>query len=71
MAAIKDWWFSSEACSESAMKDLTSWLEFWHFRYKRWGSHISKELLTSVVYIIFDIPDCKIVLGLSLEGCVC
>ena len=63
MVAIKTWWFSSGACFESAMKDLTSWLDFWHFRYEQWGSHISEVLLASVVYVDFGIFDCRIVLG--------
>ena len=63
MAAIKAWWFSSGAYSESAMKDLTSWLDFWHFRYEQWGSHISEVLLASDNYVDFGILDCGIALG--------
>ena len=66
MVAIKAWWFSSGACFESAMKDLTSWLDFRHFRYKQWGSHISEVLLASVVYVDFGILECGIALGLLL-----
>ena len=46
MASIKAWWFSSGACSESALKELSSWLDFWHFRYDQWGSHISEVWMT-------------------------
>ena len=42
VASIKAWWFSSGACSESSLKELTSWLDFWHFRYEQWGSHMSE-----------------------------
>ena len=33
VASIKAWWFSSGACLENALKELTSWLDFWHFCY--------------------------------------
>ena len=46
MASIKEWWFSSGACSESALKELLSWLDFWHFRYDQWGLHISEVWIT-------------------------
>ena len=42
MVSIKAWWFSSGACSESALKELSSWVDFWHFRYDQWGSYISE-----------------------------
>ena len=42
MLAIKAWWFLSGACSKTRLKDLTSWLDFWHFRYEQWRSHISE-----------------------------
>ena len=71
MAVIKAWWFSSGACSESAMKDLTSWLDFWHFRYEQWGSHISEVLLASVVFVSFGSCDCVIAFNRLLYGCEC
>ena len=69
MVAIKAWWFLSGACFESAMKDLTSWLDFWHFHYKQWGSHIFEVLVTFLVLVVVEIPDCGTILGLSMEGC--
>ena len=37
MTAIKAWWFLSKAYSKSAIKDLTSFLDFWYFPYEQWG----------------------------------
>ena len=45
------------------MKDLTSWLDFWHFRYEQWRSHISKVLLASDDCVDFGILDCGIAFG--------
>jgi hypothetical protein len=45
LAAIKAWWFSSGAASEMGLKELTNWINFWHFRYEQWGSHISQVSL--------------------------
>ena len=42
VTSIKAWWFSSDACSESAVKEFTSWLDFWQFCYEQWGSHMSE-----------------------------
>ena len=42
MASIKAWWFSSGAISESGLKELHDWINFWHFRYNQWGLHISQ-----------------------------
>ena len=54
MASIKAWWFSSGACSESSLKELTSWLNFWHFRYEQWGSHMSEVCFLSIgLYSIY------------------
>ena len=55
MASIKAWWYSSSACLEDALKELTSWLNFWHFRYEQWRSHMSKVifLFSISVYIIY------------------
>ena len=50
MASIKAWWFSSGACSESALKELSSWLDFWHFRYDQWGSYILEVWATNLIY---------------------
>ena len=50
MASIKVWWFSSGACSESALKELSSGLDFWYFPYDQWGSHISKVWATNLTY---------------------
>ena len=50
MALIKAWWFSSGACSECALKELLSWLDFWHFCYDQWGSHISEVWATNLTY---------------------
>jgi hypothetical protein len=41
MASIKTWWFSSGDVTEARLKELNSWIDFWHFRYEQWGSHIS------------------------------
>jgi hypothetical protein len=35
LASIKAWWFSSGAVSESGLKELTNWIDFWHFRYEQ------------------------------------
>jgi hypothetical protein len=40
MASIKTWWFSSGSVSEARLKELNSWMDFWHFRFEQWGSHI-------------------------------
>ena len=40
VASIKAWWFSSGMCSKSVVKELTSWLDFWHFCYKQWGCQV-------------------------------
>ena len=37
MEAIRVWWFSSSAVSESGLKELNDWLNFWHFRFHQWG----------------------------------
>ena len=50
MASIKAWWFSSGACSESALKELSSWLDFWHFCYNQWGSHMSEVWTTKIIF---------------------
>jgi hypothetical protein len=42
MASIKAWWFSSDSVSESGLKELNNWMDFWHFRFEQWGSHISE-----------------------------
>jgi hypothetical protein len=42
LASIKAWWFSSGAVSKAGLKELNSWINFWHFRYEQWGSHISQ-----------------------------
>ena len=62
LAALKAWWFSSGACSESSLKELTSWIDFWHFCYEQWGFHISKVWLR-VLCISF------IVLNFFFLGC--
>ena len=58
VASIKAWWFSSGACSESSLKELTSWLDFWHFRYEQWGSHMSEICSLSFglysIYLVFS-----------------
>jgi hypothetical protein len=41
MASIKAWRFSSGSVSEAGLKELNNWMDFWHFRFKQWGSHIS------------------------------
>jgi hypothetical protein len=41
LASIKAWWFLSGAISESGLKELTNWIDFWHFRSEQWDSHIS------------------------------
>ena len=59
LAALKAWWFSSGACSESSLKELTSWIDFWHFRFEQWRSHISevyfKGLRISLTILYFFI----------------
>ena len=35
--AIKAWWSSSGATSESGLRHLELWLAFWHFCYRQWG----------------------------------
>ena len=45
LAALKTWWFLSEACLESSLKELMFWIDFWHFYYEQWGSHISEVWL--------------------------
>ena len=50
MVSIKAWWFSCGACSKSALKELSSWLDFWHFCYDQWRSHISKVRATNLIY---------------------
>ena len=52
MASIKAWWFSSGACSESALKEMSLWLDFWHFHYDQRGSHISEVRITYLTYYI-------------------
>jgi hypothetical protein len=42
IASIKAWWFSFGAVSEDGLKELTNWIDFWHFRFEQWGSHISQ-----------------------------
>jgi hypothetical protein len=42
MASIKAWWFSSGSVSESGLKELNNWMDFWHFRFEEWGLHISE-----------------------------
>jgi hypothetical protein len=42
MASIKAWWFLSGAVIEAGLKELNSWIDFWHVRYEQWGSHISQ-----------------------------
>ena len=42
MEAIRAWWFSSGAVSESGLKELNDWLNFWHFRFHQWGSFVSE-----------------------------
>jgi hypothetical protein len=42
MVAIKAWWFSSGAALEAGVKELNNWINFWHFCYHQWGSHISQ-----------------------------
>ena len=61
LAALKARWFSSGACSKSSLKELTSWIDFWHFRYEQWRSHISevcfralRNLLTVLYFFILD-----------------
>ena len=31
MEAIKAWWYSSGGISESGLKELVDWINFWHF----------------------------------------
>ena len=33
MEAIKAWWYSSSSVSESTLKELVDWINFWHFRF--------------------------------------
>ena len=35
--AIRAWWVSSGAASETSLRSLDLWLAFWHFRYRQWG----------------------------------
>jgi hypothetical protein len=35
--AIRAWWLSSRAASEEGIRDLDTWLAFWHFWYRQWG----------------------------------
>lgn len=35
--AIRAWWASSGATSETGLSSLTHWLAFWHYRYRQWG----------------------------------
>ena len=35
--AIRAWWLSSGAASETSLRHLDLWLAFWHFRYRQWG----------------------------------
>jgi hypothetical protein len=34
MASIKAWWFSPGTVTEVGLKELNSWIDFWHFRYE-------------------------------------
>jgi hypothetical protein len=40
--AIRAWWATSGAVSESALSHLELWLAFWHFRYRQWGGFMTK-----------------------------
>ena len=42
MEAIRAWWFSCGAVSESGLKELNDWLNLWHFRFHQWGSIVSE-----------------------------
>ena len=44
MEAIKAWWYSSSGVSETGLKEMNDWLNFWHFRFHQWGSFTSEEL---------------------------
>lgn len=35
--AIRSWWVSSEAVTDSNLPAMESWLAWWHFRYRQWG----------------------------------
>ena len=45
MEAIKAWWYSFGGISESALKELVDWINFWHFRFHQWGSFISEVFM--------------------------
>ena len=63
LAALKAWWFSFGACSENSLKELTCWIDFWHFRYEQWGSHISevwlRVLCISFIVLNFLFLECS------------
>jgi hypothetical protein len=42
LASIKAWWFSSGVVSEAGLKELTNWVDFWHFRFDQWRSNLSQ-----------------------------
>ena len=52
LVALKAWWFSLGACLESSLKELMSWIDFWHFRYEQWGSHISEVYFRALWYLL-------------------
>ena len=45
MEAIKALWYSSSGVSESGLKELVDWINFWHFQFHQWGSFISEILM--------------------------
>lgn len=37
---IQAWWLSSRVTIEDGMYILSTWLEFWHYRYRQWGGNM-------------------------------
>lgn len=52
LAAIKAWWFSFGAVAKSSLKELHNLINFWHFRYHQWDSHISKVWVETLSFAI-------------------
>jgi hypothetical protein len=50
--AIRAWWLSSGAVSEEGIRDLDTWLAFWHFRYRQWGGFM--QLVSTETNITFS-----------------
>ena len=44
MEVIKAWWYSSGGVSETGLKEMNDWLNFWHFWFHQWGSFTSEVL---------------------------